>query len=90
MAGNKTHRLNGRRNIIRKPEVRRRTGLSDSQIWRLEKEGTFAARIHLGPLAVGWYEDEVDEWVNSRPRAGGKQPPLPRSRRLRQESAAAE
>jgi prophage regulatory protein len=78
------------RNILRKPAVRGRTGLSDSQLWRLEQRGEFPARVRLSPggLAVGWYEDEVDDFVNSRPRAAGKQPPLPKSRR--RESAAAE
>jgi prophage regulatory protein len=69
------------RRIIRRPEVRRRTGLSDSQTWRLERAGNFPARIQLGPLAVGWFEDEVDDWVRSRIRAGGRQPPLPKRRR---------
>jgi prophage regulatory protein len=70
------------RNIIRKPEVRNRTGLSDSQTWRLEQAGNFPARVKLGPMAVGWFEDEVDDWVNSRSRAGGRQPPLPKKRRV--------
>jgi prophage regulatory protein len=69
------------RKIIRKPAVRERTGYSDTQIWRLEQRGEFPARVQLGPFSVGWYADEVDEWVRSRVRAGGRQPPLPRSRR---------
>jgi len=67
--------------IIRKPEVRARTGLSDSQIWRLEARGEFPARVRLGELSVGWHASEVDQWIKSRPRAGGTQPPLPKSRR---------
>jgi prophage regulatory protein len=69
------------RRIIRKPEVKNRTGLSNSQVWRLEQAKKFPARVQLGPLAVGWYEDEVDDWVHSRVRAGGRQPPLPKRRR---------
>jgi prophage regulatory protein len=69
------------RRIIRKPEVKKRTSLSDSHTWRLEQVGKFPPRIQLGPLAVGWYEDEVDDWVRSRIRAGGRQPPLPKRRR---------
>jgi prophage regulatory protein len=69
------------RNIIRRPEVRKRTGLSDTQRWRLEQLGKFPNRIQISPMAVGWYEDEVDRWVHARVRAGGRQPPLPRSRR---------
>jgi prophage regulatory protein len=67
--------------IIRKPEVRARTGLSDSQIWRLEARGEFPARVSLGTMAVGWHLREVIAWVESRPRVGGKQPPLPKRRR---------
>jgi prophage regulatory protein len=73
------------RNILRKPAVRIRTGLSDSQIWRLEKVDEFPARILIGATAVGWFEDEVDHWIATRPRAYGKQPPLPKSRRPAEE-----
>lgn len=38
------------------------------QIWRYIQAGTFPAPIELGPNSVGWYEDEVDEWLASRPR----------------------
>jgi prophage regulatory protein len=69
------------RKIIRKSAVRQRTGLSDTQVWRLERRDDFPARVQLGPNSVGWYEDEVDAWIHSRIRAGGRQPPLPRSRR---------
>jgi prophage regulatory protein len=69
------------RNIIRKPAVRKRTGLSDSQVWRLERDGRFPSRVQLSPMAVGWYEDEVDAWVHARVRASGRQPPLPKRRR---------
>ncbi len=68
------------RSIIRKPSVRRRVGYSDTQIWRLEKVGLFPQRIQLTEGgAVGWYEDEIDEWINHRVRACGKRPPGRRS-----------
>jgi prophage regulatory protein len=70
-----------RRRIIRKKALREKVPLSDSQIWRLEQQDKFPRRIQLGPMAVGWYEDEVDEWVNSRSRACGRQPPLPKKGR---------
>jgi prophage regulatory protein len=81
MEGHLARTARKQRNIIRKPEVQKRTGLSPSQTWRLEQAGNFPARVKLGPMAVGWYEDEVDDWVNSRSRAFGKQPPLPKKRR---------
>ena len=67
------------RSIIRKPEVRRRVGLSDSQIWRLEKAGLFPARVQLGIVAVGWNESEIDQWVENRPRVDAQRPSLPKA-----------
>ncbi len=54
--------------ILRFGEVRKRTGLSRVTIWRLERDGAFPARVSLGGAAVGWREDEVQEWIDSRPR----------------------
>ena len=53
--------------ILRKVEVARRVGLSPVSIWRLEKEGNFPSRVQLGPRCVGWKEEEVDQWIESRP-----------------------
>lgn len=64
------------RRIIRKPEVERLTGYSGVQIWRLEGKGLFPRRVQLSPMAVGWFEDEVFEWIQSRVRQGGKRPPV--------------
>lgn len=57
------------RNVIpgyRAVEVK--TGKSRQQIWRDIRAGNFPAPIELGPNSVGWYEDEIDEWLASRPR----------------------
>jgi prophage regulatory protein len=66
------------RKILRRQEVRESTGYSDTQIWRLEKRGLFPERVKLNPdgTAVGWYADEIDEWVRSRVRGTGKRPPI--------------
>jgi prophage regulatory protein len=53
--------------IIRRPAVRARTGLSDSSIDRREREGAFPRRRRIGPGAVGWIAAEIDEWIASRP-----------------------
>lgn len=52
--------------IIRKPQVMRMTGLSDSSIWRREHEGSFPKRRRLGLRAVGWYHDEIVQWIEKR------------------------
>lgn len=64
------------RTIIRRKEVKRRTGNpSDATLWRWEKAGIFPQRIQLTEGgSVGWYEDEIDGWVRDRIRAGGKRP----------------
>jgi len=64
------------RNILRKKAVQARTGLSDTTIWRLEKAGQFPCRIRLteGGAAVGWYEDEIEQFEAARERAPGRRP----------------
>ena len=54
------------RRLIRLPEVRGLTGLSKSSIYASIAEGTFPAQIPLGGRAVGWYEDDVDNWIEQR------------------------
>lgn len=56
------------RRIVRLRAVRDRTGLSRSTLYKLEAAGQFPQRIGLGQRAVGWYEDEVTAWVESRQR----------------------
>ena len=53
------------RRIIRLPEVRKLTGLSQSSIYASITSGTFPAQIPLGGRAVGWYEDEVNVWIEA-------------------------
>ena len=43
-------------------------GRNRVQIWRDIRAGTFPAPIELGPNSIGWYEEEVDAWLASRPR----------------------
>ena len=66
------------RRLIRKPEVRRLTGYSDTTIWRLEQAEVdpFPQRVTLSPMAVAWFEDEVVLWIQSRVRQRGKRPGL--------------
>jgi prophage regulatory protein len=94
MEGNRVERKLRRRKervvrkIIRWPRVHELTGYSSTTIWRRERKGTFPRRVVLGPMAVGWYEDEVLEWVRTRIRGMGRRPPLPKARQ--QTEAAAE
>jgi prophage regulatory protein len=37
-------------------------------IARLEAAGKFPKRLRLGACRVAWYADEVEDWIDSRPR----------------------
>ena len=56
------------RNIIRGHAVCEKVQKSRVQIWRDVRAGTFPAPVDLGPNSVGWFEDEIDAWLASRPR----------------------
>lgn len=49
--------------ILRKAQVREKTGLSNATIDRKERASKFPARIQLGEKAVGWLESELDDWI---------------------------
>jgi prophage regulatory protein len=59
--------MSGHRRVLRKPETAQRTGYSESHICRLERMGRFPKKVELQPGgAVGWFEDEVDAWLEAR------------------------
>jgi prophage regulatory protein len=67
--------------VIREPEVTAKTGYSRAALRRLVNEADFPAPIKLGrgqSGAVGWFENEIDAWLLSRPRVI---PPIPKTRR---------
>ncbi len=52
--------------ILRRPGVKERTGLSDTQLDRLESQGRFPSRIKITERAVGWSEQDVNAWIKKR------------------------
>ena len=52
--------------ILRRPEVEARTGLSRSTIYLKVSQGSFPKPINLGPRAVGWVAEEVDDWLRQQ------------------------
>ena len=56
--------------FLRFSAVRDRTGLSRSTIWRLERRGGFPKHRRISANAVGWLEQEVNDWVLWRVNAG--------------------
>lgn len=57
--------------ILRLPDVRKKTGLSRSTIYRLESLGQCPSRLKLGEHASGWIESEWDSWIAKRMAARG-------------------
>jgi len=52
--------------VIRLPDVVNQTGLSRSTIYDYIKMGMFPKQIKLGIRAVGWYEDDIEKWLQIR------------------------
>ncbi|MHA1092240.1 helix-turn-helix transcriptional regulator [Enterobacter ludwigii] len=59
-------------NLIRLPEVQRRTGYSKAWLYRLMADKRFPASIKIGSRAIAFIESEVDEWINERIEASRK------------------
>jgi prophage regulatory protein len=58
------------RKLVSKKELKTVYGIPycPAHIARLEAAGEFPRRLRLGACRVAWYADEVEEWVDSRPR----------------------
>ena len=52
--------------ILRLPEVLQKVGLSRSSIYRMINNEEFPAPLRISPNAIGWFESDVNEWINSR------------------------
>jgi len=65
------------RRYIRRPEVRNKTGLSDTTIYNLEKSGQFPLHFMLTPRCAAWDEIEVDAWLESRRVLPARAAPAP-------------
>lgn len=59
--------------VLRLKQVQAQTGLSRSTIFALQQRGIFPQSIKIGPKATGWYEDEVQNYIETRPRGRGDQ-----------------
>lgn len=44
------------------------TSLSRTSIWRGVREGWFPPPVEVSPGRIAWYADEVETWIQSRPR----------------------
>lgn len=49
--------------LLRFPEVRRRTSLASSTVYRRMEEGTFPRCQKLSVRAVYWYESDINDFI---------------------------
>ena len=54
--------------VLRAPETADRLGVSLATLWRWETAGHIPQRIRVGPNVCGWIEEEIDDFIASRPR----------------------
>jgi len=60
--------------ILRLPAVKELTGLSRSSIYLRISKNEFPASISLGDRAIGWVEDDINQWLEQKVEASrGKQ-----------------
>ncbi|EGR2120038.1 AlpA family phage regulatory protein [Vibrio metoecus] len=59
--------------IIRLPSVIQKTGLSRSSIYLRIAQGDFPKSISLGVRAVGWLEQDIEQWLDERISASKSQ-----------------
>ena len=62
-------RIKGRR-ILRPKEVRERVGYGRTMLWAKSRDpnDAFPSPIQLGVNSIGYFEDEINEWLENRPR----------------------
>ena len=52
--------------LLLKPELKQLVPLSDTTIWRMERDGTFPRRIVLSRKRVAWKRSEVLAFIAAR------------------------
>lgn len=62
------------RKILRRLATSEKVGLAPVTIWRKanDPDDDFPVAVSLSPNATGWFEDELDAWLESRPRSAGQ------------------
>ncbi len=55
--------------LLRLAQVEIITGLKKSAIYEKIKTGRFPVAVRLGSRSVAWRSDEIQRWIENRPRA---------------------
>ena len=60
------------RRFFRLEKVKDETGERRSSIYAGMAEGTFPKCFKIGPRAVAWFEQDIDEWKRAKLEAAGR------------------
>lgn len=52
--------------VLRLRDVKDKTGLAKSTVYKKIGEGEFPKQFSLGGKAVGWLESDIDKWIRGR------------------------
>ena len=56
------------RRLMFRPELRQVVGSSYTTIWKMMRQGKFPRSVVVGKGRVGWFDDEVEEYLENLPR----------------------
>jgi prophage regulatory protein len=54
------------RRVLRLPQTIAKSGLGRDSVYRGGREGWFPKPVKLSERASGWFEDEIDAWLEKR------------------------
>ena len=61
--------------ILRPRETAAMIGVTRSTLCRWRSDGKFPPPLQLGPAAVGWTTETIEQWIKDRPAADASEPP---------------
>ena len=62
--------------LLRLTQVKVKTGLGTSTIWKYVKHGTFPPPIRIGSRSSCWKESEISAWIDANAFASRSQKPV--------------
>jgi prophage regulatory protein len=66
--------LDAKERLLRLREVKARTGLGTTTVYRRMAEGTFPRPVDIGGGRVAWRESQIDAWISMRIEAAETEP----------------
>ncbi|WP_210512922.1 helix-turn-helix transcriptional regulator [Natronogracilivirga saccharolytica] len=60
------------KHIIRPSELSKMLSVTKPTLWRMEKEGRLPKRIKFSHNCVGWFNTDIEEWLEQNRRQNGE------------------